>query len=554
MGAEVVIYRRNEELFPFPLRSARTTVIGRHPDCDLQLPDPEVSRRQCSLQRVDGQWVLTDLSGRGTDVGGVLVKTVVLKDGIDIGFGKLRAVFNATSTARYEEVATFRRPAHVTATLPLDPSLPSRPAPSTLVIGGASGERRVNLTADPIWIGTGPEADVRVEDPGVSARHCQLTPAPGGTHVLDSGSKNGTFYSGARLIDLVVPYGAPIHIGSTELRVDRDNSEDDERFGSIVGNDPLMLEVQRVIDRAAPTDCSVLIMGESGTGKELVAGAIHAASRRSAGPFVVVHCGALSANLVESELFGHEKGAFTGADREHKGAFEQADGGTIFLDELGEMSLELQVKLLRVLQDGKQKRVGGSEERELSVRVIAATNVHLPTAVRKGLFREDLFFRLAVVPLLLPPLRARKSDLRKLIEHFRVRHGDAREAATFTEAAMKKLLEHHWPGNVRELSNIISRSIILKRGFAVEAEDIRFDADLFAVGPDAAPDMSGTLQWEGKTLDQLESEIIGLAFDRCGGKIKVICRMLDVSRTLVYKWRSTHRGGKAKGDDEEEDE
>ncbi len=246
------------------------------------------------------------------------------------------------------------------------------------------------------------------------------------------------------------------------------------RLEGIVGASGAMEEVLSTVARAAPTDATVLIGGESGTGKELVARAIHGASRRSAGPFVAVHCAALAESLLESELFGHERGAFTGADRARMGRFEAASGGTIFLDEIGEISPAVQVKLLRVLQERQVERVGSNVPVRLDVRLVAATNTDLMEAIGAGRFREDLFYRLAVVRVFIPPLRQRREDIPRLVEHFLAKHAEAgtHRVAGVSREAMDALLRYDYPGNVRELENLVQSAIVLARGDVLTTDDL----------------------------------------------------------------------------------
>ena len=246
------------------------------------------------------------------------------------------------------------------------------------------------------------------------------------------------------------------------------------RFENIVGTSGALRRVLDLVAKVAESDSTVLITGESGTGKELVARAIHYSSRRAEQPLVTVNCGAIPEELLESELFGHEKGAFTNAVKDRQGRFEVANGGTIFLDEIGDMSLNLQVKLLRVLQDRTFERVGSSRTRKVDVRVIAATNQDLPIAIREGRFREDLFFRLNVIPIEVPPLRARAEDVPLLAQHFLANLSKERESKvdSISDAAMALLKAHDWPGNVRELENLIERLTILRGEGQIEVEDV----------------------------------------------------------------------------------
>ncbi|MDR7514286.1 MAG: sigma-54 dependent transcriptional regulator [Armatimonadota bacterium] len=256
------------------------------------------------------------------------------------------------------------------------------------------------------------------------------------------------------------------------------------RFDGVVGSSPALLEVLRVASIVAPTDATVLLTGESGTGKELVARSIHLQSRRASGPLVVLHCGAVPETLLETELFGHEKGAYTHAVGSRPGKFEQAQGGTLFLDEVGDMSPRMQVKLLRVLQERVVERVGGSRPVRVDCRIVAATNRDLRQMVREGTFREDLYYRLNVVSLHLPPLRERLEDLPLLVEFFvqKYRRQTGRPVRGFTEAALHKLRQYAWPGNVRELEAVVHRAVILAQGEWVDAGDVVVDGWLGARG------------------------------------------------------------------------
>ncbi len=254
------------------------------------------------------------------------------------------------------------------------------------------------------------------------------------------------------------------------------------RFDGVVGSSPAMHEVLRVASIVAPTDATVLLTGESGTGKELVARSIHLQSRRASGPLVVLHCGAVPETLLETELFGHEKGAYTHAVGARPGKFEQAHGGTLFLDEVGDMSPRMQVKLLRVLQERVVERVGGNRPIRVDCRIVAATNRDLRQMVREGTFREDLYYRLNVVSLHLPPLRERLEDLPLLVDFFlqKYRRQTGKPVRGFTEAALHKLRQHPWPGNVRELEAAVHRAVILAQGEWVDAADVVVDGWLGA--------------------------------------------------------------------------
>jgi len=302
----------------------------------------------------------------------------------------------------------------------------------------------------------------------------------------------------------------------------------------MVGSSPALTRVLEAVRRAAPTRARVLITGESGVGKELVARAIHHSSKRADGPFVKLNCAAIPQTLVESELFGHERGAFTGADRRRLGRFERADRGTLFLDEIGEMPLEVQARLLRVLQEGELERVGGTATIPVNVRVIAATNRDLATEVREGRFREDLYYRLAVIPVEVPPLRGRKEDIPELAVHFLAASCEANELEDreWTGEAVAALQRHDWPGNIRELAALIDRLAILTAGPMIRAEDVR------AALP-GAPRLSGAeLPTEGSLyaiLEAVERRILEDRIARFGGNMTRAAEDLGLERSHLYK-------------------
>ena len=301
------------------------------------------------------------------------------------------------------------------------------------------------------------------------------------------------------------------------------------RFQDIVTKNDKMRAVLDLAREVAGLRSTVLIRGESGTGKELVARAIHTCGERATKPFVAVSCSALADTLLESELFGYEKGAFTGADARRKGKFEQADGGTLFLDEIGDISPKLQVELLRVLQERSFYRVGGSEEVRVDVRVIAATNANLEDAVRDGKFREDLFYRLNVIGVSIPPLRERREDIPILVQHFieKLTLELGKEIAGISESAMKVLWAHAWPGNVRELENAVERAIVTCHTRMLTDEDFAFLGD----GPTARA------KWTlppGATLEDLEKEAIKSALDRTQGSVKDAAAALGIDRSTLY--------------------
>ena len=306
------------------------------------------------------------------------------------------------------------------------------------------------------------------------------------------------------------------------------------RFGRLIGSSPSMRSLYQVLEQAAPTPASMLILGESGTGKELVAQTIHQLSPRVSHPFVALNCAAIPDTLLESEIFGHEKGAFTGATERRAGCFELADRGTLFLDEIAEMTPATQVKLLRVLQERKFRRLGGRVEQEVDVRVLAATNIDPLTAIREGRLREDLYYRLNVFTISLPPLRDRKQDLTLLIQAFvdEFNARDNRNVKTVSVAAMQKLKDYDWPGNVRELRNVIERAIILSRGDMIEPSHLPvFSA---APAPTAAGAVNGLTIAPGMTVDEAEQKLIVATLDSAGGNKTRAAEMLGISLKTLH--------------------
>jgi DNA-binding NtrC family response regulator len=305
------------------------------------------------------------------------------------------------------------------------------------------------------------------------------------------------------------------------------------QFENIIGSSPAMQEIFATIMRVAPTRATVLLAGESGVGKDMIARAIHQHSPRKDRPFVKINCTAIPENLMESELFGYEKGAFTGANISKPGKFEQANTGTVMLDEIGDVPPSVQVKLLRILQEREFERLGSNKTQQTDVRVIAATNVDLRAALEQGTFREDLYYRLNVVPMNIPPLRERKDDIPYLVEHFAKKFN-----GEISEGAMERLVSYHWPGNVRELENVIERSVLLAKGPMVEADDVKIESGIGRARPAFTTD---AFLPEGMTLDQYEQSIIREALKRANGNKSQAARLLGLTRNAL-RYRLTQMG------------
>jgi two-component system response regulator HydG len=351
--------------------------------------------------------------------------------------------------------------------------------------------------------------------------------------------KSGAYDYLTKPLDLeVLRLGCERALEHSQLK--SENSLLRERFGGsidsrgMIGNSPAILKIMEMMGMVAPSEATVLITGESGTGKELMAKAIHANSPRRKGPFVAVNCAALAETLLESELFGHERGAFTGADKRREGRFLLADKGTIFLDEIGETSATMQAKLLRVLQERAFERVGGESTLQVDVRVLAATNRDLQADVEAGRFRADLYYRLNVVTLRLPPLRERIEDIPLLAEHFlgRLALKNRKAAKGFTPAAMNCLLKHSWPGNVRELENAVERAVVLLVGDYVSEGEL--PPHLACQDKGASFPLAQTPDQAGMSLEEVEKEAILKTLDVCAGNKSEAARRLGITRKTLH--------------------
>ncbi len=384
-------------------------------------------------------------------------------------------------------------------------------------------------------IGSAPNADVVVSDATVSKLHADVDAREDGIWIRDLGSRNGTYIEGILVRDGAVPEGGGVRVGSTLLTMQREPDATDvelwpqDHFGQLTGRSTAMRELFATLARIAPTDASVLIQGETGTGKELVAGAIHAASRRATGPFVVVDCAALPENLLETELFGHARGAFTGADTAREGAIEAADGGTVFLDEIGEVPLAVQPKLLRVLEARTVRRVGETQHRKVDVRFVAATHRNLPAMVNAGAFREDLYFRLAVLPVVVPPLRERTEDIPLLVQAFLTAQG-----TEWPEGAnLGELTERRWLGNVRELRTFVERAIIFGPRKALSMTGGQATAQ--PAGTDAEALERPLKEAREAWMDRFERAYVSQLLERHHRNVAQAAQAAGVHRTYLYR-------------------
>jgi DNA-binding NtrC family response regulator len=529
---ELVFYRRGEEVLRFNLGHERV-VLGRGERSDVVIPDPEVSRQQVALVFDGGRYAVEDLSGKGTQVAGRPVEREALADGADITLGQWRAIFRERAS-QAGDVAT-----QVGGTRTEHQSRAPEPVRTqALQVRVRQGYKETvhRLGGEVFSVGKEPGNDLVLEDRFISSRHLRVSRRESGLHLMDPGSTNGTWLGSARLFDAEVPLHTTVRIGETELTFEPLSPQGRKEvvFHGIIGREPAVRHLTEMIQRVAPSSAAVTVLGESGTGKELVARALHAASARADRAFIPVNCAAISKELIESELFGHEKGSFTGAMATRKGAFEEADGGTLFLDEIGELPLELQAKLLRALESGEIKRVGAARPLTVDARVVCATNRDLMAQVREGKFREDLYYRLCVIPLHLPPLRSRKGDIASLAEHFLSMFSPRGQSVRFTPAAVERLQGHAWPGNIRELRNVVHRGLLLRKGAMIDAGDITFDSEVNAETGVAVPELAPGMSLE-QMLERLERQIVETALRRFNNNRERVARELGVARSTLFK-------------------
>jgi DNA-binding NtrC family response regulator len=411
------------------------------------------------------------------------------------------------------------------------------PALKLVVLSGPDAGRQLKLDEGKRYlIGSAADRALALRDPKVSRRHLEVEVLGDGVRVTDLESKNGSFHEGARFREILVGTGAVIRVGDSELQLvcgERGApmpAADSDRFGGLVGRSLMMRQLFTLLARAAVADTAILINGETGTGKEVCAEAIHARSNRAQGPFVVFDCAAVPPSLIESELFGHARGAFTGAHAARDGAFVQASGGTLFIDEVGELPLELQPRLLRAIDRQQVKPLGASGYREVDVRVVAATHRDLRDEVAHKRFREDLFHRLSVVQVLLPPLRKRKEDIPALVRELVGATGPA-----VSPAALALLTEHEWPGNVRELRNVLERARSLTpKGGAITPTELGFDGaavDETRVGFHAAKDRL-IATWERGWVAEL--------LKRAKGNVSQAARLGQLDRVSLHRLMKKH--------------
>ncbi len=449
----ILLTYRGEPVRTFALAD-RPLEIGRDPRCDIVVHDEGVADRALLVQATGGTVMAYELgrAGRGRP------RVMPRHEPLALGAGHAVVRVDAPMievVERTERMLSFRESAVF-----------------VLLVGLGEGARRLRITSHPVVVGASEDADLVLADRAVSARHCRLDPVPGGIRLRDLGSRNGTWVDGVRIDNAELRAGAVLRVGRTDLRLVLAAGRDGSGDVGMVAESASMLRVLSEVERLAKLPWPVFVQGETGVGKEGVAQAIHRASPRARGPWVALNAGGLSPQLVESELFGHEKGAFTGAASQHRGVFEQAHGGTLFLDEVGELPLDLQARLLRVLETFEVRRVGAERAVRVDVKLVCATHRDLRAMVSSGRFREDLYYRIRRFPIEVPPLRDRTDDIAPLAARFLADAAGDVGVRSLDADVLPRLLGHGWPGNVRELRNVVTYAAATCAGEVVLASDI----------------------------------------------------------------------------------
>ena len=479
-----------EPLREFPLRAGMT--IGRAPSCDVVVHDPDLADVAFTVR--DG--ALVDPSGQGAEL-------VV---------GEAIAVGEHHSLTR---VATVVAPITVGTTEPL--GVHREHVSLSIVIGVGPSARRIPIDRE-LTVGSSPRCDVVLDDRAVSGVHCRLERRLGTLRVRDLGSRNGTWVRGCAVLQTELGAGAVVRVGRTDLQIVPRGRRGDARAEGMVAVSASMLAVLGEVERYARLTWPLLITGESGVGKEGVARGLHARGSRAGGPFVAINAGGIASGIVESELFGHRKGAFTGAASDRRGAFERADGGTLFLDEIGELPMALQARLLRVLETWSVRRVGGDQPRPVDVRLVCATHRDLRAMIENGTFREDLYYRIHRLSIDVPPLRKRIDDIRPLCEHFLRAIAPEVGARKLSQGAMALLIGHDWPGNVRELRNVVCIAAAASPHAQIAADDVERALERVA-GP--RPKRVSRSMSVTKVVEQY------------GGNLSAAARALGIARTTL---------------------
>lgn len=533
---QLVFSQKDRSVFRVRLQKS-STKIGRSENCDVVLTEPEVSREHAVIYFLENKYFIKRPDGKTISINGEEKENHVLAEGDAIKIGPWEAVFQAeemkrdpaeeTMVTQVSDVKTqsvaMARGGVLVKEWALQIQVPNQP-PKTL-----------KLSSAPVTLGADTGNDLVYDDPFLSSRHLKVVLMEDSVWVYDLASTNGTFVNGVKIREAQWEPGQVVKAGQIQLslveegHVESVQPVETELFFGLIGKTKVMQDLYGTLARLGPADATVLVLGESGSGKELVSRAIHQLSKRRDKPFVALNCSALSRELIESELFGHEKGAFTGANRQHDGAFAQATGGTLFLDEIGELPLDLQPKLLRVLENKTFRRVGGEKDIPADVRVVAATHRDMGELVKAKKFREDLFFRLFVLPVSLAPLWERKDDLPLLVGSFLKEFSTPGAMKKLSPEALEKLKGYSFPGNVRELRNILLRSVVLAPNEEISAEEIVFIQEFSPDTLDQPPSISKI-----ERLEDMEKEMIRRALEKNNGNKTKTAEALGIAKSTLF--------------------
>lgn len=499
--------------------------IGQNPECDLCLPQEEVGMVHCVLQ-----WDGAVLSVKPQKAG-IVLNDEVIDESTRLAVGDRLSLGSLTGVMRFEAIEELEAGGQ---TRTLVPESFRRRSDLMIRLPEAFPGKSWPLDERGLTLGANESNDIVLEDPYVSGFHARVYMKDGRPMVEDVGSRNGIFLGNQKIQSAEATAGTQIRIGQSVMLVaaqdpEQGNTQSGRQSGQMIGKSESVEKLRKLLRRVASSDIPVLLTGETGTGKEVAASLLTELSPRANKPLIVLNCGALTRDLVESELFGHEKGAFTGANDRKIGAFEAANGGTLFLDEIGELPLDMQPKLLRALENSEVRRLGSAKSFHVDVRVIAATNRKLEEEVGAGRFREDLLHRLNIVTVELPPLRRRASDIDELAMHFVAAFSPQGETVELSGGALEKLKSHVWPGNIRELRNTLQRAVLMRMGDAVEEEDITFAPSSFEHRAAVCEAVTS------RTLADIEKEAITTELIRHKGNKKEAAKALGVSRSTIHR-------------------
>lgn len=539
--ATLEFIREGKSLFSYPVQGTKLTV-GRSSDCDVVLNDPTISRKHFTLYYLDHQYFVKALDKNMLQVQGQELQSMRLSDQNKFSISSWDVIF-------HEENLEDEQAETLVASLNQSHSeIASRISGSEvcssefiLKINQSGKELGQKLIEKEIsTVGSQGRNEIVIEDERIRGKHLKLVKSDLGLELVDLTGRKGLSCDGKFANSFYLQSNQEVQFLDYSFLCEEvlQNTEtaivELDQFYGLIGQSAQMKKLYSMIARLGISDAPVIILGESGSGKELVAQAIHKASPRKSRRFVSVNCGAISKELIESELFGHEKGAFTGAQAKREGLFEYAQDGTLFLDEIGELPLDLQPKLLRVLENHTYKRVGGNQDLPSRCRIVAATHRDLAQMVREGKFREDLFFRLFVLPIFIPALRDRVEDIPVLATFFMKEFSKNGQRKTLSEKALLRLKQEKWPGNVRELKNLLQRSFVLSAKSDLDPDDLEFVEHITQRPVDALEALSA------KTIDEMEREMMISALKRHSGNKQRAAEELGIPRSTFFKKVKLH--------------